>query len=581
MTAPLKILIVGGYGVFGGRIVELLETNPNLTLVVAGRSLDKAEAFCRSRFKAAALLIAARFDRDGDVGAQIARHKSEIVIDASGPFQAYGENRYRVVEACIARKVNYLDLADGSDFVAGVKALDVPAKAAGVWTLSGVSSFPVLTSAVVRRLAAGMSRVDGIRGGVAPSPHARVGENVIRAIAGYCGQPVALKRGGRTAVGHPMTEQIRYAISPPGRLPLRSTLFSLVDVPDLRVLSDLWPEARDVWMGAGPGPEILHLFLIGLSWLVRWRLVPSLTPFAGLMHWATNRLRWGEHRGGMFVEVAGLNAEGEPAKRSWHLLVDGDDGPLIPSMAAQAIVRRVLEGRPPAAGARAATGDLELQDFETLFADRAIFTGVRDETAIAGENLYRRILGSAYDALPFEIREMHHATEARGEASVERGAGFLAKLAAWFVGFPGATPRTPVRVIFDRADGRETWTRSFGAETFRSVQFAGSGRSDRLLVERFGPLAFGMALVVEGPKLSLKLCRWTAFGVGLPMWLCPRSTAFESVEDGRFHFDVEISHPLTGPIVRYHGWLKPEGVDGDGAARAEILERSGIRATAE
>ena len=109
----------------------------------------------------------------------------------------------------------------------------------------------------------------------------------------------------------------------------------------------------------------------------------------------------------------------------------------------------------------------------------------------------------------------------------------------------------------------------------------GSGRSTRLLVERFGPLAFGMALVVEGPKLSLKLCRWTAFGIPLPMWLCPRSTAFESVEDGRFHFDVDISHPLTGPIVRYRGWLKPEGVDGDGAARAGIVERSGIRATAK
>ena len=142
MTAPLKILIVGGYGVFGGRIVELLETNPNLTLVVAGRSLAKAEAFCRSRSKAAALLMAARFDRDGDVGAQIARHKAEIVIDASGPFQAYGENRYRVVEACIARKVNYLDLADGSDFVAGVKALDVPAKASGSGRCPACRAFP-------------------------------------------------------------------------------------------------------------------------------------------------------------------------------------------------------------------------------------------------------------------------------------------------------------------------------------------------------------------------------------------------------------------------------------------------------
>jgi hypothetical protein len=37
-------------------------------------------------------------------------------------------------------------------------------------------------------------------------------------------------------------------------------------------------------MGAGPVPEILHRLLIGLSWLARWKIVPSLTPIAGLGH---------------------------------------------------------------------------------------------------------------------------------------------------------------------------------------------------------------------------------------------------------------------------------------------------------
>lgn len=36
MTQPLTILIVGGYGTFGGRIVELLEGEPRLALIVAG-----------------------------------------------------------------------------------------------------------------------------------------------------------------------------------------------------------------------------------------------------------------------------------------------------------------------------------------------------------------------------------------------------------------------------------------------------------------------------------------------------------------------------------------------------------------
>ena len=93
MSAALKILIVGGYGTFGGRIVELLETDARLTLIVAGRSLAKARAFRRSRPKALATLTPAVFDRDGDIEAQIGAHKPDILIDASGPFQAYGEGR--------------------------------------------------------------------------------------------------------------------------------------------------------------------------------------------------------------------------------------------------------------------------------------------------------------------------------------------------------------------------------------------------------------------------------------------------------------------------------------------------------
>ncbi|TIO34461.1 MAG: hypothetical protein E5X93_01830, partial [Mesorhizobium sp.] len=37
----MKLLIVRGYGTFGGRIVQLLESEPRLTLLVAGRSLAR------------------------------------------------------------------------------------------------------------------------------------------------------------------------------------------------------------------------------------------------------------------------------------------------------------------------------------------------------------------------------------------------------------------------------------------------------------------------------------------------------------------------------------------------------------
>lgn len=559
----MKVLVVGGYGIFGGRIIELLENEPRLTLCVAGRSLAKAEAFCKSRGHAVAHLIPTQFDRNGDLNAQLASLRPDIVVDASGPFQAYGEGRYRLIEACIGNGVNYLDLADGSDFVAGVSAFDVAAKVAGLFMLSGVSSFPVLTAAVVRRLSSKMTRVDSIRGGIAPSPYAGVGENVIRAIAGYAGQPVQLTRDGQPRQGHPLTEQMRTTIAPPGRVPLHNTLFSLVDVPDLRALADLWPAAKTIWMGAGPVPEVLHRALIGLAWLVRIGLVRSLSPLAPLMHFATNRLRWGEHRGGMFVAVEGADQAGAAVKRSWHLLAEGDDGPLIPAMAVEALVRKTLDGQNPAPGARAAAHDLELEDYENLFVGKTIYTGFRDDAADREKPLYAALLSDAWQSLPKEIRAMHdHATTAQGRANVERGRTILSRLAAWLVGFPAASFDTPVRVDFEADKGEETWTRTFGEHRFSSRQFRGRGRSERLLCERFGPLNFAMALVAGDGRLSLVLRRWSLFGLPLPMFLCPRSTSYEAVEDGRFRFHVEISHPLTGMIVRYRGWLEPAGSQG-------------------
>jgi hypothetical protein len=563
MVDRLHILIVGGYGTFGGRIVELIEDEPRLTLTVAGRSLEKARTFCGARSEAKARIVPAVFDRDGDLTGQIAALRPDILVDASGPFQAYGKDRYRVIEACIDQGVNYLDLADGSDFVADAGAFDAKARAAERFILSGVSSFPVLTAAVVRRLSWGMTRVDRIRGGIAPSPYAGVGENVIRAIAGYAGQPISLRRNGEAAIGFPFTEHIRCTITPQGHLPLRNTMFSLVDVPDLRALAELWPDARDIWMGAGPVPEVLHRVLAALAWLVRSRLIPTLSMLAPLMYFATNHLRWGEHRGGMFVEVEGVDLSGAPVKRSWHLLAEGDDGPLIPSMAVQALVRRIIGGRPPSPGARAAVRDLELDDYEKLFLGRTIYTGVREDSPTSGAAapLYARVLGEAWDHLPDEIRCMHDTgsvSSARGRASVQRGGGMLARLIAFIIGFPKATQDTSVDVRFKVSGDAETWIRTFGNQSFSSCQFAGRGRSTGLLCERFGPLTFAMALVPRGERLSLVLRRWSAFGIPLPMWLCPRSDSYEATENGRFHFHVEIGHPFTGLIVRYLGWLEPD-----------------------
>jgi hypothetical protein len=556
---PVKILILGGYGTFGGRLAQLLAGNPGVSLLIGGRSLAQAQAFC-DRVVPGASRSAVRFDRDGDTLAQIAVLKPDLVVDATGPFQCYGEDPYRIIKACLRQNIDYLDLADGSDFVKGVAQFDKEARERGIFILSGVSSFPVLTAGVLRHLANGLVKVDTVTGGIAPSPYAGVGMNVIRAIASYSGKPLGLIRGGRPSSGVAMTESLRYTISPPGKLPLRNIRFSLVDVPDLKVLPELWPEIESLWIGAGPVPEILHRMLNGLAWLVRLRLLPSLLPFSSLIYQVSNRVRWGEHRGGMFVAITGTSAHGLATARSWHLLAEGEDGPLIPSMACQAVIERCLAGRRPAAGARAATADLELEDYETLFSRRTIYTGTRTSDHPAEtQPLYQRILGDAWDALPEPVREMHRCIApkvAKGEANVLRGRHPLARLAGYLVGFPAAGQRVPVQVVFTPSARGERWTRTFAGRSFTSFQAAGRGRREHLLRERFGPLTFDLALVVENAKLFLVVRGWSLWGIPLPLVLAPKGDAYETAVENRFNFNVEIRHRLVGLLVGYRGWLE-------------------------
>jgi len=145
---------------------------------------------------------------------------------------------------------------------------------------------------------------------------------------------------------------------------------------------------------------------------------------------------------------------------------------------------------------------------------------------------------------------------AEGIASVERGGHPLAWVAAWMMSFPPAQVQTPVRVRFRADGGAEHWARTFGKHAFSSRQYEGAGKSERLLVERLGALEFAMALVLETDRLRLATRRWRVFGVAMPLWLAPRSSAHETAENGVFQFFVEISHPLCGLIVRYKGWLQ-------------------------
>jgi Domain of unknown function (DUF4166)/Saccharopine dehydrogenase NADP binding domain len=549
----VKVLILGGYGVFGGRLAELLSDIPGIEIVICGRSLTRAAEFCAA-YRGQAQIKPVQLDRNS-IASGIETERPDLVVDASGPFQDYGRNCYGVVKACIAFGIDYLDFADAADFVFGVSRFDAEAKAAGIFVLSGVSSFPVLTAAVLREMAKTMDIVS-VEGGIAPSPYAGIGLNVMRAVIGYAGSPVKLYRNGMKTQAIGLAESMRFTIAVPGRLPLKNIHFSLVDVPDLQVIPPEHETLKDIWMGAGPAPEILHRILNLLANARAKFGLPSLAPLAGLFYRILNLMKFGEHRGGMFVRARG-RSDGKDIERSWHLLAEGDDGPYIPSMAIEAIIRKALAGERPVAGARPATRALDLADYERLFAGRSIYAGMRDAGSQSGP-LYAQILGTAFETLPDQVKALHGSTHSRkwaGHAEVRQGKGLIGKAIARIIGFPNTSIAVPVSVELSPERGGELWIRDFGGKVFSSFQKRGTGKNDYLLMERFGIINVALALVVEGDRLFLIPRRWSCLGMPLPRIFLPSGQSFETERHKSFCFDVEIAAPFLGLIVAYKGSL--------------------------
>ncbi|MBY3179464.1 DUF4166 domain-containing protein [Rhizobium leguminosarum] len=566
------LLIIGGYGTFGGRLARLLGDEPRLRLLVAGRSLEKADDFVadlRSPKDGAeglgsnnlgALVQAVAFDRDGDLTEQLTRMRPHLVVDASGPFQSFGKDGYKVAEACIGLGIDYADIADSTGFVAGMGGLDAAAKAKGTFALSGLSSLPALSFAALEAMAPHFSRIDTVAAGIAPSAHVRIGLNVVRAIASYAGKKIIVRRDGRPAAGRGLIDAMRVTVAAPGVKPLRSRTFLLVDAPNLALLPARFADLKSSFTGVGTEPQPLQHLLSLAARLVRLRLLPSLLPFSRLLQRASHAFAVGEHRGGMFVRISGVDHAGERLTSGWHLIAEGDDGPFIPVIGVEALVRRLLTGVRPENGARPAAGELQLADFEAAFRRFSITSGIRMEHEAARQPLYRQILGSAWDQLPPAISALHAggARVASGRARIERGGGLLARIVAGAIGFPKAGEDVPVTVRFAADGDTEIWTRDFGGKIFRSIQVEGKGRDRHLLAEVFGPFRVLMALVPDGEKLRLAVRGWRFCGIPLPMFLAPGGDTYEEERDGRFHFHVEISGRLTGLVVRYTGWLVVE-----------------------
>ena len=353
-----RLLVLGGYGHFGGRICRALGNDA--TLIVAGRDAHKAQQAARAlgtAHEGVALDYTAT-----DLAQRLRALRVNAVVHTCGPFQ--GQN-YHVAQACIAAGAHYLDLADGRDFVAGIgigistSALDAAARAADVLVVSGASTLPALSSAVIDEYIGHFARLDTIDISIAPGQQTPRGVATLEAVLSYCGKPFTVWEAGRwqTAYGW---QDVHAATYPEfGRRWL-----ARCDVPDLALFPQRYAGVQRVRFDAGLEVKLGQIAFWLLAGLVRVGVIADASRYARQLQ-ATGRHfdRLGSDTGGMHVGLGGMDADGQPMRVDWHLVARRGHGPEIPCVPAIVLARKLAAGTLTARGATPCMGLMSLTEF--------------------------------------------------------------------------------------------------------------------------------------------------------------------------------------------------------------------------
>lgn len=351
-----RVLIIGGYGNFGSVIAQRLAADDAMALTVAGRDGGRAARFADTLDGAHPAAGAALDIFADNLGETLSRIDPQIVIHTTGPFQTQDD---RVARACAAQGRHYIDLADSRSFVTGVGALDAEARARDALIVSGASSVPALTAAVIDHFAPAFARLESIDSGISAAQQTNRGVATMAAILSYVGRPFTALRDGAMATRHGW-HGARSMIYPG----LGRRWLGDCDVPDLALFPERYPALREHRFAAGNELPIAHFAAWALGWPVRWGVVRSLQPLAPLMVRLARLLDpFGSSKSGFHMILRGVDAGGAEMERRFYLIARSGHGPQIPCIPAILLARRLARGAIAARGARPCLDLITLADY--------------------------------------------------------------------------------------------------------------------------------------------------------------------------------------------------------------------------
>ena len=372
-----RILILGGYGTFGSRIAEMLSNEPEIHILIAGHDLFKAELLA-DRLQSQCQPQGCTYEglrldhKSTDLTAQLNHLDLDLVIHCAGPFQ---QQDYHVPDACIANGIHYLDIADATAFVSEIGTLTQSAEEAGCTVISGTSSLPALSSAVIKVLGKPFQQIDDIEITIAPAHRISRGFATVRAGFESLGKDLTLIRDGQPVSSYSGDELRKVTLGHP----VGERRVCNFDVPDLQLLPARIPQVKNLRFGTGVQPKLLQRGLALCAHLARIRRpesIPDPLPLlARFGHWLAARWPGGSDHGGMLIEIRG-QANGNVKRARWQILGLNGDGPWIPAAPATAMARKIVRGEAHQAGARPCWQLLSLEEILTELEPYAVVTSV-------------------------------------------------------------------------------------------------------------------------------------------------------------------------------------------------------------
>jgi hypothetical protein len=350
-----QVLILGGYGNFGARIAAQLMQD-NISIVIAGRDLQKAEALQKKLIQNADanLVKIAVFDANKELDQQLEKLKPIVLINTIGPFQLMD---YTIAKSCIQHGVHYIDLADARDFVTNITSLDTAAKNNNVLVVSGASTVPGLSSAVLDHFKHEFSIIDSLIYGISPGQKAPRGLATTESILTYLGKPLK-------PWGHEQKQrygwQDMYKQYYPG---LGFRWMANCDIPDLDLFTDRYGIGT-IQFSAGMENRVLHFGIWLMSWIVRLGLPINLPKHASFLLSLSHMFdRFGTADGGMHIVISGKDKNGAAKKVKWFIIAKDGDGPQIPCVPAIMLAKKLITDTIITRGAFPCVGMITLDEY--------------------------------------------------------------------------------------------------------------------------------------------------------------------------------------------------------------------------